>query len=242
MAEWNPWHGCHKVSAGCQNCYMFASDAKYGRDSTPRKTATFLLPVAKNRAGGYKLEAGQEVFTCFTSDFLLEEADAWRQEAWQMIARRRDLRFLFITKRIERLPIALPGDWGEGYEHVTICTTCENQQMADRRLPVFLSLPIKHRMIICEPLLSPIDLSPYLGPQIEQVVAGGESGAGARTCRYAWVLDIREQCMRARVPFWFKQTGARFEKDGKLYRIPRRQQHSQARKAGINWGRIQTPR
>ncbi|MFR5864555.1 MAG: DUF5131 family protein [Acutalibacteraceae bacterium] len=56
------------------------------------------------------------------------------------------------------------------------------------------SLPIRHKQIICEPLLERISLSPYLGPQIERVLVGGESGPEARVCDYDWVLDLRAQC------------------------------------------------
>ena len=104
----------------------------------------------------------------------------------------------------------------------------------DERIPFFKELPIAHKSIICEPILEQIDLSAYLGDWVEEVVVGGESGPSARICRYEWVTDLRQQCDQANVPFWFKQTGARFEKDGKLYRVPRKFQHSQARKAGLN--------
>ena len=60
-------------------------------------------------------------------------ADVWRREAWEMIRLRRDLHFMFFTKRIDRLSECLPGDWGAGYEHVTIGCTVENQRMADYR-------------------------------------------------------------------------------------------------------------
>lgn len=64
---------------------------------------------------------------------------------------------------------------------------------------------------------------------------GGESGLNARPCDFAWVLAIREQCVKAHIPFLFHQTGARLIKDGKTYHIPRCYQHSQARKANINY-------
>lgn len=234
--QWNPWHGCRKISPGCANCYVFRKDEKYGRDSTMvRKTKDFYLPVARDRQGTFKIPAGELVYTCFTSDFLLEEADGWRREAWQMMRLRKGLRFLFITKRIHRLLECLPLDWGEGYENVHICCTCEDQKRADERLPVFIAAPIRHKSIICEPLLGEIDLSPYLGPWCEGVVAGGESGEKARECRFEWVFSLHKQCAAAGVPFTFKQTGALFVKDGKSYRIPRRLQHVQARKARIDY-------
>ena len=141
-----------------------------------------------------------------------------------------------ITKRIDRLHISLPDDWGDGYGHVTICCTIENQNRADYRLPIYKAAPIKHKILILEPLLERIDLRPYgIGSWVEQVVVGGESGYEARPCHYEWVMEIRNLCVENNVSFWFKQTGAKFVKDGRLYHIARGLQHSQARKAGINF-------
>lgn len=233
---WNPWHGCRKISSGCQNCYVYRLDARYGRDaSLVSRTQNFNLPVRRKRSGEYTGPAGTLFYTCFTSDFLLDLGDEWRVDAWKMIRERDDCRFLFITKRIERFTVNLPLDWGEGYDNVTVCVTCENQETADRRLPIFKALPIKRRIFIHEPLLNPIDISRYLDSSIEEVVVGGESGTNARICRYEWVLDIRDQCIAKNVPFTFKQTGANFCRESKCYRIARSKQHSQARKADINF-------
>lgn len=237
MAIWNPWHGCHKLSAGCANCYMYRRDAQFDKDSSVvTKTASFRLPVQKKRDGSYKLQDNGNVYTCMTSDFFVEEADAWRAEAWRMIRERADLHFFIITKRIERFPVGLTEDWGDGYGNVTICSTCENQQTADARLPVFLRLPIRHRQIICEPMLEEIHIEQYLASgQIDQVTCGGESGENARLCSYDWILNMRSQCIANHVSFYFKQTGARFRKDRRIYLIERRLQMSQAQKAGINY-------
>lgn len=233
---WNPWHGCHKLSAGCANCYVYRGDARRGIDSTAvGQTKSFGLPVQRKRDGSYKVPAGTLLYTCFTSDFFVDDADAWRAEAWDMIRERSDLRFMIITKRIDRLNVALPEDWAQGWEHVTICCTVENQARADYRLPIYRQAPIRHKRIVCEPLLGPIDLRPYdIGSWAEQVLAGGESGSRARPCDFGWVMDLRAVCQAAGVAFWFKQTGARLVRDGRLYEIPRQLQHSQARKAGIN--------
>lgn len=234
---WNPWHGCKKISAGCVNCYVYRTDSKYEKDSSAvTKNKAFTMPVDRYKNGELRLKPQEDniLYTCFTSDFFLEEADEWRGECWEMIKQRPDLEFLIITKRIHRFYDCIPDDWGDGYENVHICCTCENQDRADFRLPIFKNAPIKKKSIICEPLLEEIDLSPYLDKSVTQVVAGGESGNNARICRYNWVLSLREQCKNAGVSFYFKQTGARFEKDGKLYNIPRKIQHSQAKKANIN--------
>ncbi|ULQ58997.1 phage Gp37/Gp68 family protein [Brucepastera parasyntrophica] len=188
------------------------------------------------------MPAGELFFSCFTSDFLLAEADEWRAEAWEMMRIRSDSQFLFITKRIDRFAGCIPPDWGDGYPNVHICCTVENQDRTGYRLPIFKAAPIRHKSIVCEPLLEPIDLGPFLDSSIEEVIAGGESGENARACNYDWFLDLRRQCMEHGVAFRFKQTGARFIKDGKLYTIKRALQHSQAKKAGINYHpQIYTP-
>ena len=165
-----------------------------------------------------------------------------------MIRQRPDLHFYIVTKRPERFCVNLPNDWGEGYDNVTVACTVENQRRADERLPLFRELPIRHKAIICEPLLGPIDFRGWLAPsayatspinrdaqRCEQVTVGGESGREARVCDFDWVLRIRQQCVDANVPFHFKQTGANFRKEGREYHIPRRLQMEQARKADIGF-------
>lgn len=237
-ADWNPWHGCTKVSPGCKYCYVYRQDEMYaaGVDSSEvHKNAGFDLPLKRKRDKSFKIAPGTVVFTCFTSDFLVEGADAWRGEAWAMMRERSDLMFFFFTKRIDRLAEVLPADWGEGYDNVMIGCTVENQAMADYRLPIFKALPVKHKAIIVAPLLERVELSPYLDKSIEEVSVSGESGALARVCDYKWILDLRRQCIEKDVPFRFHQTGAKLLKDGKLYRIKRRFQISQAWKANINY-------
>ena len=236
---WNLWHGCQKLSAGCEHCYVYRGDAKRGIDSSiVTKTKSFDLPVQKKRDGTYKIPANTTIYTCFTSDFFVEGADQWRAEAWEMMHIRSDVKFMMITKRIDRLQECLPDNWGKGYENVTICCTVENRDRADYRLPIYREAPIRHKIIIMEPLLEGIDLSPYaIGSWVEQVVVGGESGKDARFCDFRWIKDIREVCIQENVSFWFKQTGAKLVKDGRLFNINRRFQHSQARKSGLNYVR-----
>lgn len=235
MANWNPWHGCHKYSAGCEHCYVYRMDEKHGKDaSIVTKTSDFNKPIRKDRQKNYKIPSGSIVYTCFTSDFFVEEADAWRDEAWRMIKQRSDCHFFMITKRIERVMSHVPSDWKEGYDNVTICCTIENQDRANARLPIYQAANIKHKELICEPLLENINIEAWLNESIEQVTAGGESGLEARTCEYEWILHLREQCQKKDISFYFKQTGAHFKKDGHLYFVRRKDQHTQARKANID--------
>lgn len=238
---WNLWCGCTKVSYGCQHCYMFRRSESVGRDpAIVRKTQNFSLPVRKLKAGShkgfYKVPAGSHFFTCFTSDFFHKDADEWRPDAWNMIRERSDCTFFMITKRPERIKDHLPHDWNDGWNYVTIAVTCENQWAVDKRLPGYLELPLPHHSVMVEPMLSKVNLRPFLETGIiEAVSAGGESGPEARPCDYAWVLDLHMQCVENGVSFSYHQTGAKLIKGGKEYLIPREHQHEQARKAHLDF-------
>ena len=234
MPIWNPWHGCKKLSPGCANCYVYRRDESIGKDaSIVTKTNDYDLPLKKNRKKEYKITAEYGVvYTCMTSDFFIEEADEWRDACWDIIRERCDLKFFIITKRIHRFLECIPPDWGEGWDNVTICSTCENQDRTDYRLPILIDLPIKHRNVASEPMLGEIDMEKYLKTgRIEHVTCGGESGPNARPCDFNWIKDVRRQCIRTGIPFTFKQTGAVFIKDGKTYHVDRSIQMSQARKS-----------
>lgn len=234
MAMWNPWRGCHRYSEGCQYCYIHKGDSKRGTDTNEIvRLDGFDAPVRKSKTGVYKMKPDQIVYICFSSDFLLEEADPWRSDCWRMMRQRPDLRFLFLTKRIERFMSCIPDDWGDGYDNVIVGCTVENQRRADERLSLFKNMPIKHRNIICQPLLERMELSPYLDG-VELVVVGGESDKDARPLDYDWVLDIRQQCMAHGVHFEFRQCGTHFIKEGKEYTLNVRELCAQARKANIN--------
>ncbi len=239
MATWNAWHGCYKISPGCQNCYMYYYDNGYSDgkidSSHIYKTKQFDLPLKKNRKKEYKIKSGESVLVNMTSDTFLEEADLWREEMWDIIRQRPDVRFEFITKRIERVADCLPSDWGDGYNNVMICATCENQEMVDKRMPYLIALPAKHRGIMCGPLLGPVDVSKYLATgKIHFFAAWGEFYGGNRTLNFEWIEDLVKQSETYRVNFDFGELGNDFYKDGKHYRdLPVEVQRTQARKAGM---------
>ena len=234
MAMWNPWRGCKKCSEGCLHCYIHKGDAKRGVDTNEIvKTKGFAKPTERLKNGSYKMKPGI-VYTCFSTDLLIEEADSWRTECWKMIKERQDCTFLFLTKRIERFMECIPEDWNNGYDNVVVCCTIENQKNADKKLAVFQTLPIKHKCITAQPLIGSIDIERYL-EGIELVVVGGESDYYARPLDYNWVLNIREQCIRKNVAFEFRQCGTHFIKDGKKYKLQTKDLCSQARKADIDF-------
>ena len=238
MQMWSPWHGCRKISEGCDNCYMYYLDKIRDRDgSVIYKTQSFYLPIQKNRQGAYLVPPGSTLSTCMSSDFFLEEADEWRREAWQMMRERSDVRFFIITKRVHRIKDTLPDDWGDGYENVDINITCENQKRADERIPILLSLPLKHKSIAVSPFIGEVHLEKYLASgQIEAVSCGGENYEGARPCNFEWVKVLRQECEKYGVNLCFFETGTNFIKDDKGYHMPSKPlQSKMAHKSGMNY-------
>jgi len=231
--NWEPWSGCYKISDGCTYCYFYGPYAKRFGQNVVQKTGEFAKPLAKTANGEYKIKSGKTVPTCFATDFFIPEADEWRAEAWWMIKQRPDIEFLILSKRVDRFRVSLPTDWGDGYDNVNIGCTVENQALADYRLPLFLSYPLRRRFVACGPLLGPIDLSSYM-EGIDHVTVNGETGREARVCDYDWVSAIREQCLKAGVTFWFKSTGSFFRRNGVVQRVNPFKQGSMAKGLDIS--------
>lgn len=236
---WNPWHGCRKCSEGCQHCYMFFLDRmrdKNGADIYRTKNG-FNYPLQKDRNGRYKIKSGELIRVCMTSDFFLEEADPWREEAWDIMRQRPDVKFFLLTKRPQRVKDCLPKDWGSGWDNIFFNVTCENQHRADERIPILLELPFKHKGIMCAPFIGPVSIEKHLATgQIEQVICGGENYDGARPCDFDWIKSLRAECVAHDITFCFIETGTHFIKDSKHYHIPKKQVQSQmAYKSGMNY-------
>lgn len=111
-----------------------------------------------------------------------------------------------------------PPDFGRahhGLPNVWLGVSVEDQKWARIRIPVLLSTPAFIRWVSVEPLLDGLDLTPFLGgaPKVDWVVAGGESGAGARPMLWDWARDIAVQCEQSGTAFFFKQTGSALAKE-----------------------------
>ena len=236
---WNPWHGCVKCSEGCANCYMYFLDRIHENSdsSVVKKTSSFKYPLSKFRDGRYKIQSGELIRVCMTSDFFVEGADEWRDDAWEIMRQRPDVKFFLLTKRPERVRESLPKGWGDGWENIFFNVTCENQRRADERIPILLDLPFKHKGIMCAPFIGEVSIEKYLGDgQIEQVICGGENYDGARPCYFDWVKALRAECAAHNVTFCFIETGTVFIKDGKRYHIPKKTvQAEMAHKSGLNF-------
>lgn len=228
---WNPWHGCTKKSEGCLNCYMYYLDKqrnKIDSNNIYKVKNNFNYPLQKDKNGLYKIKSGEEIRVCMTSDFFLEEADKWRDDAWNIIRQRSDVIFYILTKRPERVLEHLPKDWNDGWENIFFNVTCENQMRTDERMPILLDLPFKHKGVMVAPFIDKVSLKKYFkrNKQIERVAAGGENYDGSRPLKYEWVKDLYEECKEEDVTFCFFETGTYFIKDNKTYYIPSKRKQS----------------
>ena len=223
---YNPWQGCHKVSLGCDGCYLFAWQKRYGKlqDVVIRSArTTFLEPRQWEKAlarGTYtKPHHGSTllVFTCSLSDFFIKEADAWRPEVWDIIRATPHLTYQILTKRPGRILRSLPPDWGDGWPNVWLGTSVETPRYLPR-LRVLTRVPAVVHFASFEPLLADLgDVTPWL-PCLSWAIVGGESGSVRRPMPLAWLTSIVEQCQAAGVPTFVKQDVA--FKDGQQGNIP----------------------
>jgi protein gp37 len=195
-ATWNPWHGCLKVSPGCAHCYMYRDKLRYGQDASQvlRSKSSFDAPT--------KWKEPKVIFTCSWSDFFIEQADEWRDEAWEIIRNTPHHTYQILTKRPERIREHLPSGWPFG--NVWLGVSVENPRFY-KRIEILVDVPAIVRFLSLEPLLAPMPRLPLAG--ISWVVVGGESGPGCRPMQAEWVREIRSQCGKAKAAFFFKQWG-----------------------------------
>lgn len=228
---WNPWHGCKKCSPGCQNCYMYYLDEQRGVGKSSDEvyiTNNFDYPLRKDRHKQFKVKSGERIRVNMTSDTFLEEADEWRDDMWDIVRKRPDVIFWFLTKRPERMLNHLPFDWGDGWDNCFINVTCENQDMFDIRYRYLVDLPAKHKGLCLAPLISDIDISPILKSDcIDEVSVGGENYNNPRPCHFEWVKHIANTCAEYRVNFYWYETGMNFYIDNKRYFLPNRKAQSE---------------
>jgi protein gp37 len=205
---WNPWQGCTKVSAGCKNCYMYRDKKRYGQDPTKvhlSSRQTFNKPLKWNKKT--KNEPAL-VFVCSWSDFFHPAADAWRNEAWEIIRKSKNLTFQILTKRSDRIKDHLPKKgWPQEFLHVWLGVSVEDKNNL-HRIDDLLEVDCLVKFVSAEPLLGNLtpDIDIYLD-EIDWVIAGGESGPGFRHMDYTWAHGLRDHCEFFKVPFFFKQWG-----------------------------------
>lgn len=209
-STWNPVTGCTKVSPGCDNCYAERLAARLQAMGNPRYVNGF-EPTLHEDLLELPLRWRQPrlVFVNSMSDlFHPKVPTAFIQAVFEVMATAERHTFQVLTKRPKRAAVltdALP--WSP---NVWLGTSVEQQDYISR-INDLRRTDAAVRFLSLEPLLGPLELDL---DRIGWVIAGGESGPGARPVNVEWIRSIRDQCSAARVPFFFKQWGGRTPKAG----------------------------
>jgi len=213
-ATWNPLTGCTKISLGCTNCSAERMALRLQAIGQPNYTKGFQLSIHENLIDlPLYWRKPQTIFVNSMSDLFHEEVpDEFIFRAFDTMRRARWHRFQILTKRSKRLLDLSPRlPW---MPHIWMGVSVENQNYIFR-IEHLRKTGASTKFLSLEPLLGPI---PDLNLEgIDWVIVGGESGPRARALEASWVIDIRNRCQRAKVPFFFKQWGgANKKKAGRL--------------------------
>lgn len=243
--SWNPMTGCTPISTGCDKCW---AKRMYGRSAKgkPYSDITLRYDRLEQPLGWRK---PRRVAVCLMGDlFHSNVPHDYISAVFHIMYRTPDHFYFVLTKRPERMATFTqrhaPDVIGD-LPNVALGISVENQATADERIPHLYECPAAMRFVSIEPMLGPVDLTRipygmieypqgtkpvYFNPldnsverRIDWIIVGSESGPGARPMNLEWVRSIRDQCVDARVPLWFKQhvvNGKRInmpELDGVIY-------------------------
>ena len=222
--SWSPITGCSPISEGCQNCYAarmakrLAGRYKYPKDDPFKVT---FHPERLDEPGRWKKPS--MIFVVSMGDLFHEDVSEFDIKAiLYEIAQTRRHTFLCLTKRPERM-VQIASDYGDfrgDFPNLWLGVTAENQQRADERIPKLLSIPAAKHFVSIEPMLGPVNLNKLYesigglphpsggwATPISWVICGGETGPKARPMHPDWVRSLRDECVAAGVPFFFKGWG-----------------------------------
>jgi protein gp37 len=258
---WNPSIGCTKISEGCKNCY--AEKIAYRLSHNPKTMNNYVhvIDLATKKWSNktqlvkssltkpIKWKKPRMIFICSMGDLFHDSVSfEWIDALFTVMSDCDHHIYQIITKRPQRILDFYSWKWNEikkltldnNYipwqpkNNVWIGVTCENQEMADQRIPILLQIPTKVRFVSCEPLLEEIllkqqwknylegwdteigcrsDINGYPEPcpeqiqtnKIDWVITGPETGFRKRPCKKEWIESLYEQCKSANVPFFDKK-------------------------------------
>jgi protein gp37 len=208
-ATWNPVTGCTKISPGCKNCYAERLALRLHAMGNPRYQNAFAVSLHPDLLTlPLRWRQPRRIFVNSMSDLFHEAVpEDYVHRVFEIMARADWHVFQILTKRSERLATLAPRlRWATNiWQGVSVESARYTNRIADLR-----AVPAAVRFLSIEPLLGPIPSLPLDG--IHWVIVGGESGPGRRLMAAEWARDIRDQCLRAGVPFFFKQWGGRTPK------------------------------
>lgn len=219
---WNPVTGCDRVSPGCDHCYAQTlarrlkamGSPRYQKDGRPRTSGPGFgvtmhwdkleEPLSRKKPTMFFVNSMSDLFhDKVTTKFIVD--------VFEVMASTPQHTYQVLTKRPRRMASftrthAVP-------DNVWLGTSVENQEWSERRVPLLLEVRVRIRFLSCEPLLGPVDLSEWIDG-LSWVIVGGESGPGFRPMKPEWARMLRDQCVEAGVPYFFKQWGGRTPKAG----------------------------
>lgn len=220
-ATWNPVRGCVKVSPGCKHCYAETFAERFrGVPRHPFEQGFDLRLVPEKLEDPLRWRGPRRIFVNSMSDLFQEGVPTdYIAAVGRAMERAEWHTYQVLTKRHERMQRLLSGElaWMSRLPHVWFGVSVEDREYGIPRLEALRETPAAVRFLSVEPLLE--DLGSLDLGGIGWVIVGGESGHGARPIREEWVISIRDQCRRARIPFFFKQWGGvRKHETGRLLR------------------------
>lgn len=217
---WNPTTGCDRTSPGCDHCYALTLAkrlkamglTKYQQDGDPRTSGPgFAVTTHANALDlPRRWNRPRTVFVNSMSDLFHDAVPAnFIREVFAVMVQTPQHTYQVLTKRSRRLT-RLAGElpWPS---NVWMGVSVEDDRYTFRA-DHLRSVPAAVRFLSVEPMLGAVPSVDLAG--IHWVIAGGESGLGARPMKYEWVTELREQCVAMEVPFFFKQWGGRTPKAG----------------------------
>ncbi|HWM93524.1 MAG TPA: phage Gp37/Gp68 family protein [Thermoanaerobaculia bacterium] len=210
-ATWNPVRGCTKVSSGCAHCYAETFAERFrGVPGHPYEQGFDLRLVPEKLTQPLLWRRPKMIFVNSMSDLFHEQVpDEYILKVVRVMQLANWHTYQVLTKRSARLKALLDTKMRFAAEepHIWWGVSVENRKQGLPRVGHLRSAPAMIRFLSIEPLLESIGEFELSG--INWVIVGGESGPGARPIEESWVIEIRDQCRRARVPFFFKQWGGR---------------------------------
>lgn len=208
-STWNPVTGCTKISPGCKHCYaerMAGRLQAMGQANYVNGFDLTLQPHMLDSPLGWKKP--QTIFVNSMSDLFHKDVPlVYIRRVFDVMARAHWHRFQVLTKRADRLSELSPKlEWAP---NIWMGVSVESDKYRTR-IDQLRSTAAQTKFLSLEPLLGPLhDLDLR---DIDWVIVGGESGSQARVMNPEWVTDLRDQCRRAKVPFFFKQWGGKNKK------------------------------
>jgi len=219
---WNPVTGCDKISAGCKFCYAEVMAKRLKAMGVEKYQNEFKLTIHEDElATPYTWKKSKVVFVNSMSDLFHKDVPIeFIQKVFRVMKENPQHVFQVLTKRADIMLYYDKEGWLDWSHNIWMGVSVENEK-AMKRIDLLRQSNARTKFLSCEPLIGPL---PKLNlKNIDWVIVGGESGRKPRPMKKEWVLDIKQQCEKKDVAFFFKQWGGTNKKktgnllDGKKY-------------------------